>query len=144
MAHRSCRAKNRAVLSQSAKRPDGALQFEPLRVNADGHMRTIRRARQCGASQQKGERITWKLGVSRGGILRNADPRIRTDGGTDQPGAHNEIVDAACAYHVIGRKLQFAPANLRPGKTSALNRTAIAHRNPSTRQTGPPGKLETV
>ena len=142
MGHQCCRAKNRVVLSQSAERLDGALQFEPVRVKANGHTRTIRRARQGGASQQKGERIAWKLGVSRDGILRSADPRLRTDGGSDQSGVQDEIVDAACGYHVIGRTLQFAPPTLRPGNTSALIRSAVTHRNPSTRQTGPLGELE--
>ena len=136
MAHHSCRSKNRAVLSQSAERLDRALQFEPVRVKANGHTRTSCSAHQCDASQQKGERIAWKLGVSHGGILHKADPRLRTDGGTDQSGAQHEIVDAACGYRVLGRKLQFAPPSLRPGGASAPIRSAVAHRNPSTRQTG--------
>src|SRR5918993_1668151 len=142
VAHQSCRTSNSGFLSQLAKCVDGALQGEPLRVETNSRSRTIRRTRQCGASQQKGERITWKLGGSRGGILRNADPRLRVNGGSDQSSAQNEIVDAARRYHLIGRKLQLAPSSLCPGGASAPTRSAVAHRNPSPRQTGPLGELE--
>src|SRR4249920_3208652 len=111
-------------------------------VKANCRTRAICSAHQYDASQQKGERIAWKLGVSRGGTLHNADPRLRTNGGTDQSGAQHEIVDAACGYRVLGRKLQFAPPSLRPGGASAPIRSAVTHRNPSTRKTAPPGELE--
>ena len=130
VAHQLCRSKNRAVLSQSAERLDRALRVRPVRVKSNGHTRTSCSAHQCDASQQKGERIAWKLGVSRDGILHHADPRLRTDGGTDQSGAQHEIVNVACGYRVLGRKLQFAPPSLRPGGASAPIRSAVTHRNP--------------
>ena len=140
--YRSCRAEEMPVLSQLAERMDSALQLQPVRVKANGHTRAARSAREGGPRQQKGKRIAGKLGIRRDRVLRDADPWLGADGFNNASGANNEIIDAASGDHFLGRKLQFAPSNLRPGGTRSPIRSAVAHRNPTARQPGAPGDLE--